>query len=241
MKDNRFKIIILIPTYNEKDNISLIIEKIFEKDYKHDVNVLVIDDNSPDGTGQIVKDLISQKYNNRLFILERQQKNGLAKAYIAGFKWSLERKYDVILEMDADLSHNPKYLPSMFEAAENYDFAVGSRYVQGGGVSGWGLLRKIISRGGSLYSRIILNIPIKDLTGGFNLWHSHVLEKMNIDSIISDGYSFQIELKYRALKSGFKGKEVPILFEDRTLGKSKMSKKIVLEALLKVWQLKFKF
>ena len=203
------KILIIIPTYNEIQNIEKLINKIFTLNPA--VNILVVDDNSPDGTGDAVKKIINKNYSDRLFLLERPEKSGLASAYITGFKWGMERGYDVFIEMDADFSHDPKYLGDMIGIANDHDCVIASRYVKNGGVRGWGLIRKIISKGGSLYSRIILGIPIKDLTGGFNLWKKNVLERIGLDDMISNGYLFQIELKYRAFKNNFKIVETPIV------------------------------
>lgn len=233
------KTLITIPTYNEKENIEIILDLVFKQIKDKEVDVLVVEDNSPDGTAEIVKRLINEKYRGRLNIMERKGKLGLASAYVSGFKWGLEQDYELFIEMDADCSHDPAYLPEMLSKAESYDFVIGSRYVKNGGVKGWGPLRKFISRGGSLYSKMILFIPFNDLTGGFNLWTREVLEKIGLDAIISSGYSFQVELKYKAYKHGFKGVEIPIIFEDRTLGKSKMSKKIFLEAIINIWKIKF--
>lgn len=229
------KSIVVIPTYNEKENIRKIISKIL--DLGLDINILIVDDNSPDGTGQIV-DVLAKKFKNQIFILHRQEKNGLGKAYIAGFKWSLAKKYDVIIQMDADFSHDPKYLKTFLQNTIENDLVIGSRYVAGGGTRGWGIGRKIISRGGSLYSKIILGVLMNDLTGGFKCWKADLLRKVDLDSVISNGYSFQIEMNYRAATLGGKIKEVPIIFSDRTVGKSKMNKKIILEALWKVWALR---
>lgn len=230
------KALVCIPTYNEKDNIEPITSAVLAQTGA-DVHILVIDDNSPDGTGAIVKRL--QATQPRLHLLSRAGKEGLGRAYIAGFKWGLENGYDVIVEMDADFSHRPEDLVKILGVMEPIDFAIGSRYVGDGRTVNWGLGRKIISRGGSLYTRLILGYPIADWTGGFNAWKSHVLKKIGLDQVKSNGYSFQIELKYRALKNGFKNVEVPIVFEDRRVGQSKMSMKIVIEAFLRVWGMRF--
>jgi dolichol-phosphate mannosyltransferase len=229
------KNLVIIPTYNEKENIQALTKAVFELPIS--VDILVVDDSSPDGTGQIVQTLMQSQ--PRLNLLTRQKKEGLGRAYIAGFKWGLEKGYDVIVEMDADFSHRPLDLVKIIDASQRADFVVGSRWVSGGGTINWGLLRKIISRGGSFYSRQILGFPLHDWTGGFNAWKRVVLEKINLDSVQSNGYSFQIELKYKALKNGFKVIEAPILFEDRRVGKSKMSMAIVLEAFYRVWKIRF--
>jgi len=236
------KTLIIIPTYNEKENISDILPQIFSETKEIDVNILIVDDGSPDGTANIVKDMIQKNYKDKLFILERSGKQGLATAYITGFKWGIERNYDVFIEMDADFSHNPKYLKEMIGLMQKYDFIVASRYVKNGGVVGWGPIRKNRQSNLSFYSRMVLGIKIRDLTGGFNLWSKDLLLKLGLDNIISRGYLFQIELKYRATKMGFKGIEFPIIFPDRERGKSKMSKKIFLEALINIWKIrKIKF
>ncbi|MBU1076413.1 MAG: polyprenol monophosphomannose synthase [Spirochaetes bacterium] len=232
------KTLIIIPTYNEKDNIEDLIFTVFQTVKKFPADILVIDDNSPDGTGDIIANLMKKQYSKRLFLIKRKSKMGLGTAYIKGFKWGLERDYDIFIEMDADFSHNPSYLPAMLKQSRSYDFIIGSRYVKYGGVEGWTNLRKFISRGGSLYAKTILFCPIRDLTGGYNLWKREVLKSIDLDNIISEGYSFQIEMKYRAFKKGYLFYEFPIIFEDRTIGQSKMSRKIVLEAIIAVWKLK---
>ncbi len=228
------KKLVIIPTYNEIENMKQLLPILMKLDSQFDV--LVVDDNSPDGTAAFVEKFRSE--NSRVHILNRAQKQGLGKAYIAGFKWGLEKNYDVLTEMDADFSHAPVHLVQILKAIETTDVVIGSRYVLGGGTVNWSLLRKIISRGGSLYSRIILGYPINDWTGGFNSWKKEVFEKINLDTIQSNGYSFQIELKYKALKNNFKILELPIIFEDRRVGQSKMSLKIVLEAFYKVWMIR---
>ena len=233
-------LLICIPTYNEAENIERLISTIFEhlspiSPQKQDI--LVIDDNSPDGTAAIVERLIVE-YKDRLHILKRPEKQGLAGAYLSAFNWGLSKDYDVFLEMDADFSHNPKYIPEMLNTIQNYDVVIGSRNIKGGGVEGWSFLRNCISKGGSIYSQIILRCPIKDLTGGFNMWTKNALLKIGLDNILSKGYSFQVEMKYRAWRSGCSVKEIPILFMDRELGASKMSKKIFFEALINIWKIK---
>ena len=229
------KKLIVVPTYNEKENIEAIISRVFE--LQPDVHMLIVDDSSPDGTAGIVESLKARFPN--LNLLLRTKKEGLGKAYLAGFAWGLEQACDVIVEMDADFSHKPEHLAEIFSAIENNDFVVGSRYVKGGGTKNWGILRKIISRGGSFYARTVLGYPLNDWTGGFNAWTKHALDRISLSEVRSEGYSFQIELKYRALKRGCQGKEVPIIFEDRRVGQSKMSLRIVLEAFYRVWGMKF--
>ena len=228
--------LIIIPTYNESDNIEKLLDLISRTDPA--AHVLIVDDNSPDRTYEIVERLMQTSYPGRLFLLKRAGKLGLGTAYIAGFKWALARDYDYIFEMDADFSHDPKYLPAFLTAIEKHDLVLGSRYVPGGGVKNWGLLRKIISRGGSLYARTILGLSLRDLTGGFKCFRRQVLESIDLDAVKSNGYSFQIEMTYRARCEGFRICETPIVFEDRTAGKSKMSRKIFLEAVLMVWKLR---
>jgi len=228
--------LVIIPTYNEKENIEAIVRAVLGQ--KLDLHILVVDDSSPDGTGQIVQSLMAV-FPEQVHLLTRVKKEGLGRAYIAGFKWGLEKGYTHLVEMDADFSHRPIDLVKHVNEWDRYDFVIGSRYTPGGETVNWGLLRKIISRGGSLYSKIILGYPLNDWTGGFNSWRRDVLEKINLDTVTSNGYSFQIELKYKASRNGFKCKEVPIVFEDRRVGKSKMSMKIVLEAFYKVWQIRW--
>ncbi|MGZ3749100.1 MAG: polyprenol monophosphomannose synthase, partial [Pseudobdellovibrionaceae bacterium] len=201
------------------------------------VDILVVDDSSPDGTAQIVQEM--QKAKSQLHLLSRPGKQGLGRAYIAGFNWGMEKGFDVLVEMDADFSHRPEDLGALLAKLRNHDFGVGSRYVEGGRTVNWGVLRKIISRGGGIYSRLILGFPLNDWTGGFNAWKKEVLMGIDLSSVASNGYSFQIELKYKALRKGFKGAESPIVFEDRRVGQSKMSLKIVLEAFYRVWLMRF--
>lgn len=229
--------LVVIPTYNEIENLAPLTEAVLST-VAQDVHILVVDDGSPDGTGQLADSL--SKQNPRIHVLHRAKKMGLGTAYVAGFKWGIAQGYEQVIEMDADFSHDPKYLPRMLELLRSYDVAVGSRYVQGGGTLNWGMGRKIISKGGSLYSRLILGANIQDFTGGFNGWNKQVLEAVELDTLRSDGYSFQIELKYRAFLKGFKITEFPIVFEDRKVGKSKMSKKIVFEALRRVWEFRLR-
>lgn len=230
------KLLVIIPTYNEVENITRLIPEVFAV-IPADAGILVVDDGSPDGTGKAVKDIQGQ-YAGRLSILERTQKSGLADAYITGFRWGMERGYDVLCEMDADFSHKPEYLPAMWDAIQSNDVAIGSRNVKGGSVEGWTFTRNLISKGGSLYSRMVLGCPVKDLTGGFNMWHKAALDKIGLDTIISKGYSFQIEMKYKAYKAGCSIKEIPINFPDRKFGESKMSKGIFMEALKAVWRIR---
>ncbi len=228
--------LVIIPTYNEKENIEQIVRAILQQALPLDI--LVVDDSSPDGTGDIVNRLAGE-FPGQVNLLTRLKKEGLGRAYLSGFKWGLEKNYSHLIEMDADFSHRPVDLAKHVTEWDKFDFTVGSRYVPGGQTVNWGLLRKFISRGGSLYSKIILGYPINDWTGGFNCWKNTVLKGIGLDTVTSNGYSFQIELKYKASKKGFKVIEVPIVFEDRRVGKSKMSMKIVIEAFYKVWQIKW--
>ena len=230
--------LVVIPTYNEKENIASILAAIFG--LQQSFHVLVIDDGSPDGTAQIVKELQS-KYPGQLFIEERTGKLGLGTAYIHGFKWALAKEYNFIFEIDADFSHNPNDLPRLYNACKNEgaDLAVGSRYVKGGGVVNWPWDRNALSKGASLYTRIITWMPVKDPTAGFVCYKREVLEAINLDEIQFVGYAFQIEMKFAAWKLGFKIKEVPIIFQDRTSGTSKMNKGIVKEGILGVLKLRW--
>jgi len=230
--------IVIIPTYNEKGNIQKIIEAVFVQDIG--LHILVVDDNSPDGTADIVRNL-QKLHPDTLHLLNRKKKEGLGTAYIAGFKWCLERDYTYIFEMDADFSHNPADLKRLLKACQKgADMSVGSRYVSGGEVSNWDYKRIMISYFASLYVRIILWIGVKDSTAGFVCYHRRVLEAINLDKIEFIGYAFQIEMKYNAIKKGFKIVEVPIIFIDRQVGQSKMSMKIFTEAFFGVIKMRFR-
>ncbi len=230
--------IVIIPTYNEKENISGILHSVFN--LQQDFHIMVIDDGSPDGTAQIVKDL-KTKFPGRLFIEERKGKQGLGTAYIYGFKWAIAKGYQFIFEMDADFSHNPNDLPRLYDACKNggADLAIGSRYVNGGGVVNWPWERVALSKGGSLYTRVITWMPVKDPTAGFMCYKKEVLETINLDKIVFVGYAFQIEMKFATWKLRFRLKEVPILFQDRTQGTSKMNKGIIKEGVLGVLKLRW--
>jgi dolichol-phosphate mannosyltransferase len=230
------KTLIVIPTFNERENLERIIRAIHGV-VPH-VHVLVVDDGSPDGTGEIADRLAAS--DDRVFVLHREGKLGLGTAYIAGFKYALARDYERILEMDADFSHDPKYLPALLDAAERHDMVVGSRYVRGGGTRDWGLFRRMLSRGGGLYARAILGMSVQDLTAGFICYRRETLERLDLDAVSSTGYVFQIELKYRVHLLGLSIVEVPILFPDRVAGESKMSPDIAREALTQVWKLRFR-
>lgn len=231
------KTLIIIPTFNEELNIECIINSINDTIKGKDFAILVVDDNSKDSTAKIVKAM--QKTKNNLYLLERGGKYGLASAYIDGFKYGADLGFKAFVQMDADFSHNPDYLPIILDKLESNDVVIASRNIKGGKVRGWGLLRNLISKGGSLYSRLILGCPIKDLTGGFNGWRLDILNKIGLNNVISKGYAFQIEMKYRAYASGAQIAEFPIVFEDRKFGKSKMNKRIFFEALLNVIKIKF--
>ncbi len=230
------KSLICMPTYNEAENLRSIVEAIHEE--VPDTHILVIDDDSPDGTGEIADEMAAA--DDRIHVLHRTEKAGLGPAYLAGFDWALERDYDAILEMDADFSHQPKYLPEMISQLEDDDVVVGSRYVEGGGTEDWGMLRKIISRGGGIYARTILGFGVQDPTAGFVAWRREVLEGLDLRNVSASGYVFQIEMKYRAHKAGYSICEIPITFPDRVAGESKMTADIALEAVTKVWAIRLK-
>ena len=229
--------LICIPTYNEVKNIGKLIDAISALNLGYDI--VVIDDNSPDGTATKVKEL-APKYPH-VTLIERLGNRSFALSYIKGFRHGLEHDYDYIGEMDADFSHDPSALIDVNQVltGKDYDFIVGSRYVKEGKIANWGMLRRLISKGGSLYANLVLHVPISDLTGGFNFWSAACLHKLNIDQIIADGYVFQIELKAKAFRLGMNFKEFPITFEDRRVGKSKMNNRTILEAVIKVIQLRF--
>jgi dolichol-phosphate mannosyltransferase len=233
--DPGVRAVVCLPTYDEAENIGPIVEAILAA--APGVDVLVIDDDSPDGTGRLADAIAARE--PRVHVLHRAGKEGLGKAYLAGFAWALGRGYELVLEMDADFSHDPRYLPALLERAREADLVLGSRNVPGGGTVNWGLGRRLISRGGSLYARTILGIPVRDLTGGFKCFRRRVLESIDLATVECSGYAFQIELTYRAIQKGFEVVEVPIVFVDRRVGHSKMSKRIVLEALRKVWSIRF--
>ncbi len=231
------KIMIVLPTYNEKDNLEKMIARLMELPY--DIHVLVVDDNSPDGTGDIADRLA--KENDKINVLHRQGKLGLGSAYIAGFKWTLKNtNIQYIMEMDCDFSHDPNYIPQLVEPVikGEADLVLGSRYVNGVNVVNWPLKRLLLSYFASIYTRIITGLPVHDATGGFKCFSRKVLEKIDLDKIKSDGYSFQIEMNFYAWKKGFRIKEVPIIFVDRLAGVSKMNKGIVYEAIWMVWRLR---
>jgi len=229
------KRIVIIPTYNEKANLANLIKDIRSLDL-NSLDILIVDDNSPDGTADIVREL--QKHDERLHLIVRPKKLGLGTAYIEGFHFALNHGYDRIAQMDADYSHDPKDLVKLFEEVEKYDWVIGSRYVTGINVINWPLKRLLLSYGANVYTRVITGIPIKDGTAGFKCWKSTVLKNIDLNSIRSQGYSFQIEMNFRAWKKGYQFHEIPIIFIDRLEGQSKMSKKIIREAVFMVWKLK---
>lgn len=226
--------LIIIPTYNEAENIEAITGAVFDVVAK--ANILVLDDNSPDGTGDIADRLAAA--DSRIFVEHRKGKQGLGTAYIHGFRWALERDYERVFEMDADFSHQPRFLPDFLRVAEDHDLVLGCRYMPGGGTENWPLTRRLLSRGGNLYSRLVLGLPFTDLTGGFKCFRRETLEGIDLNGIRAVGYGFQIELTWRALQAGFQVGQVPIIFPDRTAGQSKMSGAIFREALLGVWRLR---
>jgi dolichol-phosphate mannosyltransferase len=229
--------LVIIPTYNEKENIENIIRKVFS--LPGGFHLLIVDDGSPDGTAGIIKTL-QQEFANKLFLLERKGKLGLGTAYITGFKWALQRDYQYIFEMDADFSHDPEDLVRLYEACNHgADLAVGSRYIKGGQVVNWPNDRIFISKGGALYTKLILWLPVNDPTAGFVCYNRKVLSAIPLDKVHFVGYAFQIEMKYRAWRLGFKIKEVPITFKDRKEGVSKMSRGIVKEAMFGVWKMRW--
>jgi len=226
---------IVVPTFNELENLPELVARL--ERLQIELDVLVVDDNSPDGTGELAERLGAER--PWLNVLHRPRKAGLGTAYLAGFRHALAQGYDAVGEMDADLSHDPTYLPAMLRALDGADLVLGSRYVPGGGVRNWGLARQIISRGGSLYSRLVLGLPVHDPTGGFKLFRRQLLERMDLDRVRSNGYSFQIEMTYRAVRLGCRVAEVPIVFVDRRVGQSKLSRQVMLEAMLMVPRLRF--
>ncbi len=232
---NLSKTLVLLPTYNEIKNLEEIISSILH--YLPSTHILVIDDSSPDGTG-LLADRLSQEKPDQVFVLHRHSKEGLGRAYIAGFQWALEKDYEFIFEMDADFSHDPRYLPLLLQIAQNADLALGSRYIEGGGVKGWAWHRRLLSLCGNFYVRSVLGMKIRDLTGGFKCFRRKVLQSLDFKTIKSNGYLFQIEMSYFSFQKGFKIEEMPIIFEERRAGFSKMNHKIVWEALLNVWRLK---
>lgn len=226
--------LVIVPTYNELENLPRLIPVVLSQD--ESINILIVDDGSPDGTGKFVKEEMQK--NDRIHLLEREKKMGLGTAYIAGFKYALQNNYDFIFEMDADFSHDPNELKNFLVAIKENDLVLGSRYINGVRVLNWPMARLLLSFFASVYTRIITGMPVKDATGGFKCFRKKVLEAIDLDKVKSNGYSFQIEMTFKAYSKGFKVKEIPIVFIDRVKGKSKMSKKIVREAVTMVWKLR---
>ena len=229
--------LIVVPTYNERDNVRGVAQRFLAA--LPGAELLFVDDNSPDGTGQLLDELAAAE--PRIHVMHRAGKLGLGTAYVEGFGWGLARGYEYLFEMDADGSHDPKYLKTMLSlAVDGADVVIGSRYIPGGGTENWGLGRKVISRGGGLYARTVLGLDIRDVTAGFICWRRAALEAIELSTVSSNGYSFQIEMKYRAHQKGMRLVETPIMFIDRRVGQSKMSRAIFAEALLKVWAMRFR-
>lgn len=229
--------LIVIPTYNESENIRLLIPEVLK--HVPAVHILVVDDNSPDGTAQVVNDIAQMTPN--IFLLNRKEKEGLGKAYLAGFQWALEREYDLIFEMDADFSHSPEYLPQFIEAAKKADLVIGSRYINGNvNVINWPLSRLLLSYCGNIAARKIAGLQIMDCTGGFKCFRADTLKLLDLTKIASSGYSFQVEMNFYVQNAGFRIQEIPIVFKDREIGVSKMSSKIVREAIGLLWKLRLK-
>lgn len=228
------RILVIIPTYNEAGNLPQIAPAILSQDPR--LELLVVDDSSPDGTGDIA-DTMAQA-DPRVHVLHRPSKEGLGRAYLAGFRWGLARGYEAMFEMDADFSHDPTFIPRFLKAIEETDLVLGSRYATGVNVINWPISRLLLSLGANLYARIITGLPLTDLTGGFKCFRREVLEAIDLDQVSSNGYAFQIEMSFRAWKKGFRLREIPIIFHDRVEGQSKMSKRIVREAIWMVWWLR---
>ena len=230
------KTLIIIPTYNELENLPRLLPEVLSKE--EGIHILIVDDNSPDGTAAFVEDQMTN--NNRIHLIKRQSKQGLGTAYIAGFKYALQNNFQIVFEMDADFSHDPKEIPRFLDEIKNSDVVLGSRYINGVNVINWPMRRLLLSSFANLYTRFITGMPIHDATGGFKCFRREVLEAIDLDKVKSNGYAFQIEMSFKAWKKGFKLKEIPIIFVDRVKGKSKMSKKIVREAVTMVWKLRLK-
>ncbi len=230
------KALVIIPTYNEAQNAENIIRDVLAQ--SEIIEILIVDDNSPDGTAEIVKKI--QSRNSRVHLLQREKKLGLGTAYVAGFKYAIERQFDFVFEMDADFSHNPKEIPIMLSKMNECDVLIGSRYIKGVNVVNWPMKRLLLSYSANIYTRIITGMPVHDATAGFKCYKRKVLETIDLDSIASNGYAFQIETNFMAWRKGFVIKEMPIVFVDRRVGVSKMNKKIVYEAAFMVWKLKFR-
>jgi len=228
--------LIIIPTYNELENLPKLLPEVLSKE--EGIHILIVDDNSPDGTAAFVES--EMKNNNRIHLIKRPSKQGLGTAYIAGFKFAIQNGYDFVFEMDADFSHDPKEIPRFLDEIKNSDVVLGSRYINGVNVINWPMRRLLLSSFANLYTRFITGMPVHDATGGYKCFRRKVLEAINLEKVKSNGYAFQIEMSFKAWKKGFKLKEIPIIFVDRVKGKSKMSKKIVREAVTMVWKLRLK-
>lgn len=231
------KTLIVVPTYNEARNIAELISGIMR--FAPYVDILFVDDGSKDGTCDEIQ-LFQEKFPDKIHVKHRPYKMGLGSAYILGFQWGLKHGYHFLFEMDGDLSHQPQYLPSLCQKLKSVDFVIGSRYCEGGGTQNWGFFRRCLSRLGSWYARMVLSLSIQDFTGGFNGWRAEVFQKVQLEGIRSEGYSFQIELKYKACQEGYRFSEIPIIFAERVAGQSKMSYKIILEAVFRVWKLRLR-
>ncbi len=229
------KTLIIIPTYNELENLRPLLKEVFA--YAPETDVLIVDDNSPDGTGKLADELHEEDVH--IHVLHRPGKLGLGTAYIAGFKYALEHDYDAAFEMDADFSHDPRYLPNFLKAIEQADLVIGSRYIPGGDTPNWSIMRRLISGSGNIFARFMLGIPVQDCTAGFRCYRREVLQGINLDTVQSQGYAFQVEMAYRVVTYGFKIVETPIIFKDRRVGKSKMSRKIIIEAFSYVLRTRF--
>ncbi len=230
------KTVVVVPTYNERQNIGTILERVLG--VAPEIEVVVVDDNSPDGTADVVRR--AAESSPRVHLIERGAKLGLGTAYIRGFKYALDAGADLVMQMDADLSHDPKYIPDMLEAIRRHDVVIGSRYISGVNVVNWPIERLLLSYMANVYTRVITGLPVHDATGGFKCFRREVLEAIDLDEVISDGYCFQIEMNFRAWRKGFRITEVPIVFVDRHSGTSKMTKRIIWEAIYKVWILRLK-
>ena len=230
------KTLVIIPTYNELENLPRLLPEVLSKE--EGIHILIVDDNSPDGTAAFVES--EMKNNNRIHLIKRPSKQGLGTAYIAGFKFAIQSGYDFVFEMDADFSHDPKEIPRFLDEIKNSDVILGSRYINGVNVINWPMRRLLLSSFANLYTRFITGMPVHDATGGFKCFRRKVLEAINLEKVTSNGYAFQIEMSFKAWKKGFKLKEIPIIFVDRVKGKSKMSRKIVREAVTMVWKLRIK-
>ena len=230
------KTLIIIPTYNELENLPKLLPEVLSKN--DDINILIVDDNSPDGTAAFVEN--EMKNNNRIHLIRRPSKQGLGTAYIAGFKYAIQKNFDLVFEMDADFSHDPNEIPKFLEEIKNSDLVLGSRYITGVNVINWPMRRLLLSWFANLYTRAITGMSVHDATGGYKCFRKEVLQAIDLDKVTSNGYAFQIEMTFKAWKKGFRVKEIPIIFVDRVKGKSKMSKKIVREAVTMVWKLRLK-